>query len=236
VKRYRLVLLDVDGTLVHCAGAGRRSLERALREALGRPDGDLSALRLDGSTDRLAVREGMALLGQAFSDEARDRTLSRYPRILSEELADPGFRVLPGVVEALEALRARSVAYGLCTGNLMEGARLKLQRGALDGYFEWGPQAVGGFADDGEERTRLVEAALRRASARHGPIAPGEVLVVGDTPLDVAAAHGAGCAALGVATGRYSAPVLAQGGADHVALSLSAPSALRLLVGEDGSP
>ena len=236
MKRYRLVLLDVDGTLVHCAGAGRRSLERALREAFGHPDGDLSSLRLDGSTDRLIVRQAMALFGKAFTDEAFDRALSRYPEFLAEELADPGFKVLPGAVRTLRALRARKIAYGLCTGNVMEGARLKLRRGELDGYFEWGPKAVGGFADDGEERTRLVLTALERANTRHGTIAPGEVLVVGDTPLDVAAAHGAGCTALGVATGRYSAPELLLGGADHVVESLATPTAKGLLFGEALSP
>lgn len=231
MKRYRLILLDVDGTLVHCAGAGRRSLERALREECGRPEGDLTALRLDGSTDRLIVRHAMELLGHPFTEDGCDRALARYVGILPRELGDPTFRVLPGAVETLEALRERAVPYGLCTGNVMEGARLKLRRGSLDGYFEWGPSAVGGFADDGEVRTRLVEAALRRATARHGPIAAGEALVVGDTPLDVVAAHGAGCAALGVATGRYGVEELVACGAEHVVETLEAPAAFELLAG-----
>jgi phosphoglycolate phosphatase-like HAD superfamily hydrolase len=231
VRRYRLVLLDVDGTLVHCAGAGRRSLERALRAECRKADGDLSALRLDGSTDRRIVREGLALLGRPFSDETCDRVLVRYLEVLEEELRDPDFRVLPGVVEALDALRARRVAYGLCTGNVAEAARWKLRRGELEGYFDWGPGAVGGFAGDGEVRTRLVEAAVRRAANLLGPVDPGEVLVVGDTPLDVEAAHGAGCAALGVATGRHLAADLVACGADHVVVSLDAPEALQLLAG-----
>jgi phosphoglycolate phosphatase len=231
VTPYRLILLDVDGTLIHCGGAGRRSLERALRDACGCPDGDLSALRLDGSTDRLIVRQAMAILGHAFSDGVCDRALAHYVEILPGELSDTSFRVLPGVLEALEALRRGSVAYGLCTGNVMEGARLKLRRGSLEGYFEWGPDAVGGFADDGEVRTRLVEAALRRAAARFGTIEPRQALVVGDTPLDVTAAHDAGCATLGVATGRYRIEELAACGADHVAESLRSPAALELLAG-----
>ncbi len=234
MRRYRLILLDVDGTLVHCGGAGRRSLERVLRDACGRPQGDLTALRLDGSTDRLIVRHAMELLGHPFTDDACDRALARYLGILPGELADPAFRVLPGVFPALEVLRRGPVAYGLCTGNVKEGARLKLRRGALDGYFEWGPGAVGGFADDGEVRTRLVEAALRRAAARHGPIEPPEVLVVGDTPLDVAAARDAGCATLGVATGRYRVEELAASGADHVVETLEAPAARILLTGGAG--
>jgi phosphoglycolate phosphatase-like HAD superfamily hydrolase len=231
VKPYRLILLDVDGTLVHCGGAGRRSLERALREACGRPDADLSALRLDGSTDRLIVRQAMAILGHPFTEGGCDRALAQYVGILPGELSGTSFQVLPGVVEALEALRRRAVPYGLCTGNVMEGARLKLRHGSLEGYFEWGRDAVGGYADDGEVRTRLVEAALRRAAARFGPIDPRQALVVGDTPLDVVAARDAGCATLGVATGQYPVEELAASGADHVAEDLRSPAALALLMG-----
>jgi phosphoglycolate phosphatase len=230
-KRWRLVLWDVDGTLVHCGGAGRRALERAIREECAVPGGDLSALRLDGSTDRLIVRQGMALLGRPFSDAACDRVLARYLGLLPGELSGPEFRVLPGAFEALAALRSGGVAYGLCTGNVAEGARWKLRRGELEASFEWGPAAVGGFADDGEVRTRLVEAALRRAGARLPTLHPAEVLVVGDTPLDVEAAHGAGCIALGVATGRHAAAELLERGADHVVEGLTAAAALRLLAG-----
>lgn len=231
MTRYRLILLDVDGTLVHCGGAGRRSLERVLRSACQQPDGDLGALRLDGSTDRLIVRQAMELLGHSFTDEGCDLALARYVELLEPALAEGEFRVLPGVVAALEVLRAGSLRFGLCTGNVREGARLKLRRGALDGYFEWGTTAIGGFADDGEVRTRIVETALHRASTRLGALDPAEVLVVGDTPLDVAAARGAGCATLGVATGRYGVEELARCGADHVVPSLAVPEALELLTG-----
>lgn len=231
MSRYRLVLLDVDGTLVNAAGVGRRSLERALRDACGRPAGDLSRLRLDGCTDRQIVRQAMAMLDHPFSDEACDRTLERYLAVLAEMLVGATVRVLPGAVELLELLRSQGLLYGLCTGNVQEGARLKLRQGALDGYFEWGPGAVGGFGSDGEVRARLVEAAVRRASARHGAVAPAEVLVVGDTPLDVEAAHAAGCAALAVATGSHGVEELRGSGAEHVVPGLDAPAARSLLLG-----
>jgi phosphoglycolate phosphatase-like HAD superfamily hydrolase len=232
VTRYRLVLLDVDGTLVQCGGAGRRALEQVIRKACGQPDGDLSALWLDGSTDRAIVRHGMELLGHPYSDALCDELLSLYPPVLAAELAAPtAYEVLPGAVEALEALRARKVAHGLCTGNVIEGARLKLRRGGLDRFFEWGPQAVGGFGSDDEVRARVVEAALRRAAARLGPLAPAEVLVVGDTPRDVEAARRTGCASLAVATGRYRKKELLACGADHVVETLAAPEALPLLAG-----
>jgi phosphoglycolate phosphatase-like HAD superfamily hydrolase len=228
-----VVLLDVDGTLVLCAGAGRRSLERAVADELGLPATDLSSVRLDGSTDRLIVRHAMGLLGRPFDEAGCDRLLSRYVGLLPGELHAPGYRVLPGVVAALELLRDRGVAHGICTGNVREGARLKLRHGALDGFFEWGPDAIGGFAEDGEVRARIVEAALRRAEARLGALSPREVLVVGDTPLDVQAGHEAGCEVLGVATGRYGRDDLRASGADHVVATLEEPEALRLMLGSD---
>jgi phosphoglycolate phosphatase len=231
MSRFRVVLLDVDGTLVQCAGAGRRSIERAVRDHCALPAGDLTALSLDGSTDRLIIREAMALLERAFDDALCDAVLARYLRHLEEELRDPGFHVLPGVVAALDALRARGIPYGLCTGNVRDGARLKLGRGGLDGYFEWHDSAIGGFAADGEARDRVVTAALARASARLGPVAPAQALVVGDTPRDIDAAHRVGCPVLAVATGRYRAAELAGLGAEHVFDSLADPRALALMVG-----
>jgi phosphoglycolate phosphatase-like HAD superfamily hydrolase len=141
--------------------------------------------------------------------------------------------VLPGVVPLLEALAAGGAAYGLCTGNVLEGARLKLARGGLDRWFTWGEDAIGGFGEDGEARERVVEAALRRASARLGrALSPREALVVGDTPRDVSAAHAVGCAALAVATGRYGLAELAATGADHLAPDLADPAARRVILGE----
>jgi phosphoglycolate phosphatase-like HAD superfamily hydrolase len=233
VTRHRVVLLDVDGTLVLCAGAGRRSLERAVAEELELPATDLSSVRLDGSTDRLIVRHAMGLLGRPFDEAGCDRLLLKYVGLLPGELHAPGYRVLPGVVAALELLRDRGVAHGVCTGNVREGARLKLRHGGLDGFFEWGADAVGGFAEDGEVRARIVEAAIRRAAARVGPFALGEVLVVGDTPLDVQAGHEAGCEVLGVATGKYGRDDLRAAGADHVVENLEDPAALRLMLGSD---
>jgi phosphoglycolate phosphatase-like HAD superfamily hydrolase len=229
---WPVTLFDVDGTLVHAAGAGRRSIERALLERCGPIDGRLGPLRLDGSTDRLIVRDALGLLGHPFDEATCDAILRRYVEHLAVEIATPGYLVLPGVAAALEALRVRGALLGLCTGNVAEGARLKLARGGLDRYFEFGDGGVYGFGADGEERERIVEAALRRASARlDRTLHPGEALVVGDTPRDVAAARHAGCPVLAVATGRYGADELAASGADHVAESLADPVAVRLLLG-----
>lgn len=228
--RHAVILWDVDGTLVWCGGAGRRALERALAERCGRLDGALATLRLDGMTDRLIVRQALTLLSHPFSEDACDAVLARYLEHLALEIAVPGYAVLPGAAAALESLRARGAAYGLCTGNVAGGARVKLAQGGLDRYFEWGPDAIAGFAADGEERELVVAAALRRAAARLGrAVAPGEALIVGDTPRDVSAAHAVGCPVLGVATGRYSVEALRAAGADHVVSTLEDEDALRLL-------
>jgi phosphoglycolate phosphatase len=229
-SRYAVVLWDVDGTLIHCGGAGRRALDRALGEACGPLDAKLAALRLDGMTDRLIVREAFALLAHPWSDTACDAILDRYLAHLAVEIQHPSYQVLPGVTAALEALAARGAAFGLCTGNVAAGARVKLARGGLERFFEWGEDAIGGFAADGEARERVVAAAVARAGRRLGrPVDPREALVVGDTPRDVSAAHQVGCPVLAVATGRFDAAALRSTGADHVVESLLDPAAARLL-------
>jgi phosphoglycolate phosphatase len=229
---FAVYLFDIDGTLVSAGGAGRRAFERAVAERCGPFDGSLRELRLDGLTDRLIVRRALEILGRPFDDAFCDALLDRYVEHLEAEIHGPGYAILPGVVAVLEALRERGALLALCTGNVAKGARLKLGRGGLDRYFDWSASAVFGFAADGEERERLVHAALRRASARlERPVAAREALVIGDTPRDVAAAHHAGCPVLGVATGRYTEAELRACGADHVAPSLEHPEATRILLG-----
>jgi phosphoglycolate phosphatase-like HAD superfamily hydrolase len=236
---FAVLLLDVDGTLVSAGGAGRRAITRALEEACGPADGALAALALDGKTDRLIVREGFALLRREFDEKRCDEVLTRYLDHLDAELAarpplaaGSGYAVLPGVEALLGLLAGRRVAFGLCTGNLEGGARRKLARGGLDRFFEWGPGAIGGFAHDGEERERIVAAAVRRASARLArDVSPRECLVVGDTPRDVEAARRVGCSSLAVATGHYGVEALVASGADRVVPTLEHSEALEWLVG-----
>jgi phosphoglycolate phosphatase-like HAD superfamily hydrolase len=229
---WAVYLFDIDGTLVSAGGAGRRAFERAVGDHCEPPEDRLAGLRLDGMTDRLIVRETLRLLGRPFDDGFCDALLARYVEHLRTEIHGPGYAVLPGVVETLETLRARGALVALCTGNVVEGARLKLARGGLEGYFDWGASAVCGFAADGEDREHVVRAALDRASARLGrTVDPREALVIGDTPRDVSAAHAVGIPVLGVATGRYGEAELRQAGADHVAPSLADGAALRVLLG-----
>ncbi len=229
---FAVYLFDIDGTLVNAGGAGRRAFERAVADRCGEIDRALQDLRLDGLTDHLIARKALEALGCPFDDALRDALLDRYVDHLRSEILGDGYAVLPGVVAALEGLRRRGALLALCTGNVEAGARLKLGRGGLDRYFEWDASAVFGFAADGEEREKLVHAALRRASARLGrAIEPPQALVIGDTPRDVEAAHHAGCPVLGVATGRYGEGELRACGAEHVVSSLAHADALRVLLG-----
>jgi phosphoglycolate phosphatase len=227
----RVLLFDIDGTLVHAGGAGRRALERALTLHCGVLNGAIAHLRLDGMTDRLIVREAMVALGMPFEDALCDRVLESYVEHLVGEIQAPTYRVLPGVAELLETLSRSEALIGLCTGNVVGGARIKLGRGGLDRFFDWSDGGVNGFAADGEARECIVEAVLRRANRRLSRrVDPREVLIIGDTPRDVEAARAAGVPVLGVATGRFSVRELRECGADRVVETLAEPDlAERLL-------
>ncbi len=233
---YRVALFDIDGTLIHARGSGRRALEAALEEILGdriRPQEPwLTGMKLDGMTDRLIVREALIAVGHPFDDLLCARVLEAYATHLEREIHGPGYEICPGVEPLLAALAERRALVGLCTGNVARGARIKLARGGLDRWFGFGPDDVTGFAEDGEAREHIVAAAVRRASARAGsPIDPSQALVIGDTPRDVVAAHAIGCPVLAVATGRFDVDALRAEGADFVVPTLAHPAAAALLLG-----
>lgn len=223
----RVVLFDVDGTLIRSGGAGARALERAVALALGR-DKVEAGFSFAGMTDRAIFRRMLGALGVEPSDAHLERVLELYPEILRDEVANASeYRVLPGVVTALEALVAISdLALGLGTGNIERGARIKLERVALNPYF-----GFGGFGCDAEDRAALLHAGATRGAARRGRnLADCRVWVVGDTPLDVAAAHAIGARCLAVATGGASAEQLVAAGADYVFADLCEEGALDVLM------
>jgi phosphoglycolate phosphatase-like HAD superfamily hydrolase len=209
----RLVLFDIDGTLLLSDGAGRRAIHRALIEIFG--DTGPSDHRFDGKTDPQIVRELMRSVGHedAHIDERMEELFARYVVCLREELENPEHHAaaLPGVPELLGVLAQRQdVTLGLLTGNLVDGARAKLQAVGID------PELfrVGAFGTDHELRPRLPEIAQRRARETLGIEVPGShVVIIGDTPADVECGREIGARAIGVATGRYSAEELAAHGA-----------------------
>lgn len=196
---YRLVLWDVDMTLVACGPIGREITAEAFHELTGTvqrerpPYAGRTEAQILAHTLRL---HGLDPAGYPLADYTA--ALVRGYRRRHAELAATGC-VLPGVVQALDAITAAGVPQSVVTGNPREVAAAKLSAFGLDAALELDR---GGYAEDGEHRRDLVRAAISRARPVHGgPLAPGEVLVVGDTPNDVRAAHALGAASLAVVTG-----------------------------------
>jgi phosphoglycolate phosphatase-like HAD superfamily hydrolase len=227
---FAAYLFDIDGTLLRAGGAGRRAFTMAMEDFTGPVVEPVAAMKFDGMTDRMIVREALALTGRGWDPALAEAILARYLEHLPGQLDSPAFRVLPGAAETLSQLEARGAALGLCTGNLALGARLKLRHAGLEAHFDWSPAGLHGFAEDGEARALLVAAAVARVGAALGrPVAPSEVLIIGDTPRDVSAAREVGCAVLCVATGNFDATALGACRPDGLAESLQHAEARRLL-------
>lgn len=226
----RLVLFDIDGTILLTDGAGRRAIQRALLEEAGTA-GPIDRHRFDGKTDPQIVRELLNLAGHpAGNDTARVAAVcERYVLRLEAELSKPSqaTRVMAGVPELLEALhqpeRERRVLVGLLTGNVAHGARLKLQSARIDpDRFK-----VGAFGSDAADRPALPAIARARAEALVGrSIAGDSVVIIGDTPDDVACARPIGARTVAVATGAYDVTALRAAGATHVFQDLSDTAAV----------
>ncbi len=200
----KLVLFDIDGTLLLTDGAGRRSMEAALTGLFGASGA--SSYRYDGKTDRQIVREQMREAGfdDATITARMDALLEDYERRLREALeGDRSLaRLCAGVESLLDALEARDDALlGLLTGNIEQGARHKLRAVGID--FE--RFRVNAFGSDHEERPELPAVAQRRAKEVAGVELTGDrIVIIGDTPADIHCGRALGVRAIGVATGRYS--------------------------------
>jgi phosphoglycolate phosphatase len=206
----RILLFDIDGTLVTTDGVGRRAVEQAFERRHGRRD--VVSFSFAGMTDKAIVRDGLVALGRVFASDAElqaemDATLAFYLQVLQEEAAvgQSSIRVHDGILRALDLAAVRpDVALGLGTGNLQEGARIKLGHAGIYHRF-----AFGGFADDSIDRTEILAAGARRGAAHLGlPLSDCQVVVVGDTPKDIAAAQAIGAACIAVATGMHAIPEL----------------------------
>ena len=225
----KLVLFDIDGTLVLTGGAGLRAMSTAVEEVLGRADA-LHGIPLAGRTDWAILAEAVRALERQLDAPLFEQLRDRYLANLAVEIDRPGRgvkAVMPGIDALLQALEARDDTFlGLLTGNFEEGARIKLAHFNLWRYFK-----CGAFGGDAADRNALVPVAVSRAYACGLPqIAPADVLVVGDTPHDIACAHAAGATPVGVATGGYSVDQLRESGAEIVFQDLSDSQAfVRLL-------
>lgn len=199
----RLLLFDIDGTLVSARGAGRRALKAALERVFG-TTGPLEAYDLRGKTDPRIVFDLMeaAGIGRGAVKARLDDLFEAYAQALVGEIEGAqGVVTMPGVADLLRRLTAtEGVLLGLLTGNIEEGARIKLEPAGLWPYFP-----VGAFGSDDADRRRLPSLAARRAQALTGHgFRPEDVAVIGDTPHDIDCARAFGALAVAVATGQYA--------------------------------
>jgi phosphoglycolate phosphatase-like HAD superfamily hydrolase len=214
------ILFDVDGCLISTGGAGTRSWRRAF-EALYSIPADIGEFTEAGMTDPEVGRLTFTrVIGREPDDREMARLLGAYLQRLEEEVRQsPGYRVMPGVEVLLPRLVDAGILLGIVSGALEGAAHTKLARGGLNRFF-----CFGGYGSDSRDRSTLTRVAIERAGHIHGhTLDAGRVLVVGDTPRDIEAAHAAGAVAVGVATGKYSVEQLRSAGADHALPTLESP-------------
>jgi phosphoglycolate phosphatase-like HAD superfamily hydrolase len=214
----RLVLFDVDGTLIHTGGAGVAAFAKTLASEFGVPNGT-ELLKFGGRTDYSLVRELFSLTQIEPSAKNFDRFFAAYLVWLEKLIAECRGGACPGVPEFCRALAARPEPPlpGLLTGNIRRGAQIKLQR-----FQMWEQFSIGAFSDDHEDRNQIAAIALQRGSERLGrPLRGEEVLVIGDTPLDIRCARAIGAKMLAVATGRFTVPELKEHHPDWAVEDLS---------------
>lgn len=200
-----VVLFDIDGTLISTGGAGLESLRTALREEF--QVGEPRDVPVSGRTDRGIARQLFQTHGIADTEPHWERFREAYLLALAEWLPRKAGRVLPGVIELIEALsRRESTLMGLLTGNIRAGAQLKLGHYGLAQHFDFG-----GFGDRHAHRNGVAEEALAesRTRAQATGQAPRSVWVIGDTPLDIECARAIGARCVAVGTGSFSAAELA---------------------------
>jgi phosphoglycolate phosphatase-like HAD superfamily hydrolase len=224
----RIVLFDIDGTLVR-GGPAKDAFIDAMFEIYGTA-GDSELVSFAGKTDPQIVRELLVSVGtpDAAVERGLDRLFELYLGNLEERLPEHPVEVLPGVRELLDALQHHDdVGVGLLTGNIVDGARLKLASGGL-----WERFAFGSYGSDHEERDALPAIAVERARSLWGErLTAADAIVVGDTPRDVACGRAGGTRTLAVATGYFSVADLEATDPDHLVEDLSSTAeVLELLI------
>ena len=198
----KLLLFDIDGTLLHSGGAGKRAMVVAFEQVYGVADG-FHDIRMSGKTDGAILREALDMQNLPWVGNQVDHFRKTYFQLLEQEikiLTDMQ-RLMPGVRPLLERLRGQPhLVLGLLTGNWCRSGFIKLQHFGLDSYFQ-----LGSFADDSERREELLPFVVQRFQAKYAqPLSAGDIFVIGDTPSDIRCARPHGVRTVAVATGPYT--------------------------------
>lgn len=198
----KILLFDIDGTLIHSGGSGMHGMTLAFEELYGVPNA-FAGIPVSGRTDNLILQDAFANAGLPWQEHEMKRYQERYFIHLAEDMQKPRphRRMMPGFPELLDRLHALPHLHlGLLTGNWKKAAEIKLAHFDLWKYFDFGA-----FSDDESDRNKLVPHALHRVKAKYGFVPNNhEVCVIGDTPRDVACARPHGAMAIAVATGEYN--------------------------------
>lgn len=210
----KLILFDIDETLIDAGKAGTRALNKAFAELFGIEDA-FKNIKMAGRTDIQIMKEALSLYGLSDGNGRVNDVINQYLSNLRKEIENPWKKLKPGVFEILDDLVSKSIPLGLLTGNLEAGAKIKLTPFRLQKYFP-----AGAFGSDNEDRDKLLPIAVRKFSELGVNATPERCVVIGDTPRDVQCAkvHNAFCIA--TATGPYSKEALADAGADIVVENL----------------
>jgi phosphoglycolate phosphatase len=219
MARTKLVLFDIDGTLVLTGRAGVRAMTLAFQDVFGVANG-FGHVSMAGLTDSFILSSALERIQRTLDTGSLAAFRDAYIRHLEVEVLSPGQGrkgIMPGVRELLELLHRREDALlGLLTGNFADAARIKLEYFDLWRYFR-----CGAYGDDASDRNALVPVALARARECGSSREFGRVFVVGDTPHDIACAAAAGATSIAVATGDFNPDALRAAGADVVFEDLS---------------
>ena len=223
----RLLLWDIDGTLITTGAAGQQAIVRVTAERFG-GDGDLEGVEIAGRTDPAIAQQILKKYGAPVTDESVRSFLDHYLQLLAEELPQRKGQIMPGVRELLERTAQQPhTTLGLLTGNLEGGAKLKLEHYGLWHFF-----AFGAFSDDHHDRNALGTFALSRALEGTGTkFAGSQVDVIGDTGHDIACGKAFGARTIAVATGSWTREQLAEHRPDFLFDDLSKVDEVRETLG-----
>jgi phosphoglycolate phosphatase len=207
----KLFLFDIDGTLLTTDGAGRAALKSAGADLFAIEE-DLRTINVSGSTDTAIVQDILRHHSLDLSTANVNRYLGGYLVWLKQHLASQSGAILPGVISLLDVLAKDGQAIGLLTGNVRRGAQIKLTAHGI-----WDRFSFGAFGDDNSDRNQLGPIAKQRAEAAlNTEFAAHDIVIIGDTPKDIACARAFGAVAIAVATGRYSLANLSEHQPDHL--------------------
>ena len=220
----KLILFDIDGTLFDPGKVGRKAITRAFHETFAIPDA-FSGIHMAGKTDIQIIKEALTAQGLPSDDGVIPGILAKYVSFLKSEVTTGKMKLKPGVLELLQDLeKTEGFHLALLTGNIEQGARIKLSVFDLNGYFP-----MGAFGDDHEDRNRLLPIALEKfRTVTALDIGFSDCIVIGDTPMDVQCSQPFGAISIAVATGPYSHETLSNTGADYVLNDLTQTKELEL--------